>query len=83
VSKIPPVNWTLFRENRATFSWEALKKYDGQWVAFSMDGRRVVASHEDLDELKTLVEAAGETMQTVILECVDFQGKFADRVELG
>lgn len=61
-----------FQANRARFSWEELRKYDGRWVAFSGDGRRIVASHEDLLQLDALIRAAGEDPENVALERVVF-----------
>jgi hypothetical protein len=72
----------VFQKNRARFTRAELEKYDGQWVAFSDDGSRIVASSEDLGELDKLVTAAGEDPQKVGYECIDFQGRFADHVEL-
>ena len=66
------VNVREFQENRARFSWDDLRKYDGQWVAFSSDGRRVVASHDDLMKLNDLIIAAGEDPQDTPLERIEF-----------
>jgi hypothetical protein len=45
-------------------------KYRGQWIAISPDGQRVVAGHADLEQLDSLVIAAGEDPETVALEHV-------------
>jgi hypothetical protein len=55
-----------------------LDKLRGQWVAFSLDGRRVIASHEDLAELDRLILAVGEDPEKVALERIE-----ADEVCLG
>ena len=61
-----------FQQNRARFSWEDLKAYDGQWVGFSADGRRIVASATDLPELDARIRSAGEDPEEVWLERIAF-----------
>src|SRR5260370_36902907 len=53
------------RENRAAFPEADLAKYRGQWVAFSMAGRRIVAGAPDLVELDTLLLAMGKSPEQV------------------
>ena len=57
-----------FRENRQRFPLEELRKYCGQWVAFSADGRRIVANAPTLEALEQQLEAAGEDPQQVWFE---------------
>jgi hypothetical protein len=57
-----------FRQNRPRFPREELAKYRGQWVAFSPDGRRIVASGETLELLHQRLEAAGEDAQQLVFE---------------
>ena len=45
-----------------------LMKYRGQWIAVGPDGRRVVAGHADLEQLDSLVIAAGEDPETVAVD---------------
>ena len=59
------------RENRALFPAAELARYRGQWVAFSMDGRRVIASAVTLRELDALLVAQGEDPEKVALEFLD------------
>lgn len=66
------MNVKEFQENRALISWDELRKHDGKWVAFSADGRRVVASHEDLASLDALIVAAGENPEETPLERIEF-----------
>lgn len=68
-----------FRENRAKFSWDDLAAYNGQWVAFSSDGSRIVASAEDLMELERLIRAAGEDPDLVGYERIELD----DQISLG
>ncbi len=62
-----------YRQNRARFPAEDLRRYDGQWVAFSADGRRVVASGESVGQLSDRVVAAREDMQDVVLERIEVE----------
>jgi hypothetical protein len=50
---------------------DTLQKYDGQWVAFSEDGRRIVAAADSLLELDQLIIAAGENPELVGLERIE------------
>ena len=66
------MNLKEFRANRARFSREELMNHDGKWVAFSMDGRRIIASSADLAALDALVVAAGENPEQMALERIEF-----------
>ena len=44
-----------FLENRDRFPRAELARYRGQWLAFSGDGRRIIARHEDFGALNQLV----------------------------
>ena len=70
---------TEYEENRSHFTVEQLLPYEGQWVAFSLDGQRIVAAAPDLLELDRRIREAGEDPQNVGLECVHF----ADYVDVG
>jgi hypothetical protein len=59
-----------YRVNRARFPREELARYQGQWVAFSSDGCRVVAAAESLDRLEEQLKAAGEDPRQLVLEGV-------------
>jgi hypothetical protein len=59
-----------FRQNRQRFPREELEKYLGQWVAFSPDGRRIVASAATLAALEEYLKAAGEDAQRLAFENV-------------
>jgi hypothetical protein len=57
-----------FRENRKRFPREELAKYRGQWVAFSPDGRRIVAGAATLEDLEVRLQAMGEDAQRLAFE---------------
>lgn len=61
-----------FRANRDRFAVTELAKYQGQWVAFSSDGRRIIASHLDLVALDNLIVATGEDPEKAALEWIEF-----------
>jgi hypothetical protein len=47
---------------------EELEQYRGNWIAFSADGSRIVASSPTLAGLDARVRAAGEDPEQVVLE---------------
>jgi len=47
---------------------EDLHKHRGRWVAFSADGRRIVASGVTLAEVDAQLHRAGEDPEEVLLE---------------
>ncbi|HKB38385.1 MAG TPA: DUF5678 domain-containing protein [Gemmataceae bacterium] len=57
-----------YQTNRARFPRVELEQYRGSWVAFSGDGRRIVASGETIQRLEEQLAAAGEDPQQVVLE---------------
>lgn len=60
----------VYVENRQKFLPEDLLPYAGQWVAWSADGARIVAHHEDLGELTRMVEAEGLDREEVVFDCI-------------
>jgi hypothetical protein len=60
----------LYRENRAKIPPEELTRHKGQWVAFSQDGARIVASAKTLETLDNRIVAAGENPEMVVLEYI-------------
>lgn len=59
------------RRKPCKFPAEERRKYDGQWIAFSADGRRIVASAEDIDSLEDRLAAAGQDPEKLTFERVD------------
>jgi hypothetical protein len=76
------VNIKEYRENRSRFPVTELVRYQGQWVAFSADGCRIVASSEDLETLDKQIVAAGEDPENVGLERIEFDDIFLGGAEL-
>jgi hypothetical protein len=76
------VNPQEYRENRAQVPCAELMKYQGQWVAFSADGSRIVAGSEDLEMLDRLVMAAGENPEDVAIERIELENTCLGGAEL-
>ena len=72
------MNPEVYRENRARLPSAELSRCQGQWVAFSLDGRRIIASSEDLAALDKLIIDAGENPDQVAFERIE-----SDDVSLG
>lgn len=58
----------LYESNRQRFTPTELAPYVNQWVAFSLDGRRIVAAAPSLLVLDQQIVALGESPQHVGLE---------------
>src|SRR5713226_8966347 len=57
-----------FLRNRALFQADDVQQYDGQWVAFSRDGTKIIAAAPDLLELGRKLEEIGQDPQQVVFE---------------
>jgi hypothetical protein len=55
-------------KNRLAFPLDELAKHRGEWVAWSPDGSRLVASSPDPDALDDLIRAAGEDPENCPIE---------------
>jgi hypothetical protein len=58
------MNMQEFLKNRAAFPLAELAKHRGEWVAWSPDGTRLVATSRNPDVLDDLIRAAGEDPET-------------------
>jgi Family of unknown function (DUF5678) len=73
---------SLYEENRARLPVQELQRYAGKWVAFTMDGRRIVAGADTLLELEERLTAAGEDPQNVAFERIEFEDSLLGGAEL-
>jgi hypothetical protein len=71
-----------YQANRSRFPITELAKYHGQWVAFSMEEGRVIASSKDLSTLDVMVVAAGEDPEQVAFERIDLDERHLGGAEL-
>jgi hypothetical protein len=69
----PEIPWLgpEYFENWRTFPIDELVKYEDQYIAWSWDGSRILASDPDRDELDRKLEAAGIDPSRVVHEYVD------------
>jgi len=70
-----------FNENRPKIDPEEIRKHRGEWVAFSADGRRIVASDPDLEGLEKCLDAAGVDQREVIFEFIPSTDTFIGGAE--
>ena len=68
VQSKPQLDWGVYVVNRAKWGVEELRPYAGQWLAWSLDGSRIVAHHADPNVVCDSVLAAGLTGEEVVLE---------------
>jgi hypothetical protein len=66
------MSWDEHYRNRSEFPYEELLKYEGQQVAWSLDGKRILAGHEDPLQLVAGLTAAGYKSDEYVLSFVDF-----------
>ena len=59
-----------YRNSRRAFPLDELAKYRSQWVAFSPDGRRILASGQAIECVETQLSALGEDPQQVVFEYI-------------
>lgn len=68
--------------SQADFPLEELQKHRGRWVAFSADGRRLVASAVTLTDVEAQLRVAGENPEEVLLERISDGGHILSGSEL-
>jgi glucose/arabinose dehydrogenase len=66
-----PLDLSQYEANRSKFPPDELAKYWGKQVAFSPDGRRIVASGDTLEQLDAALEAAGIHFSQVVTSYID------------
>jgi len=68
-----------YLKNRQRFSLDELDKYAGKYVAWSPDGRRIIASADDPLKLVETIDALGFDSSDVVIEPVPYP----DEIVLG
>lgn len=69
--RLAPPDLSQYHENRAKFPPEELAKYAGLFIAFSPDGKRIVASGRTDEEMEENLIAAGIDPSQVVGSYVD------------
>jgi hypothetical protein len=59
-----------FRRNQSCFPRAELEKYNGQYVAWSLDGARILAADPDPLRVDALVRAAGHDPAAILVSRV-------------
>ena len=75
--------WNEHVKNRSAFPPEELAKYEGQHVAWSLDGTRILAGHADPLALVASLRAAGYTSDDFILSYVESESEPAGNPSSG
>jgi len=57
-----------YRENRDRHTADELRPYAGQWIAWNLEGTKVVAHQQDGQEVIRQVEAQGLDANRVVME---------------
>jgi hypothetical protein len=68
-----PAATTDYRQNRDKFSIEELRKRNGDWVAFSADRQRIIASAATIAELANQVRALHQDLRDFVLEHIEIE----------
>ena len=69
------MKWDEHVKNRNQFPFEELLKYEGQHVAWSIDGTRILAGDKDPMNLLAKLQEAGYTSEDFVLSFVDFDSQ--------
>ena len=77
-----PIPGAESQRGSAEFSLEELSEHRGRWVAFSPDGRRLLASSANLADLDALVCRLGEDPEEVLLKRIPGDGSIRSGSEL-
>ena len=64
------IDGNLFNVNRNKFTYEQLIPYAGQHVAWSTDGTRIVAHHDDFEGLFVAVLQSGLSSEEVVFSYI-------------
>jgi hypothetical protein len=66
------VNWNEHAKNRNAVPYEELVKYENQYVAWSLDGTRILAGDRDPLRLVALLTTEGYRSDDYVLSSVSF-----------
>ena len=60
----------LFNRNRGEFPQDELLKYTDEWVAWNLDGSRILAHDRDLKRLSDEMESLGLDPEVTVVEWI-------------
>ncbi|HWG41920.1 MAG TPA: hypothetical protein VN688_03970 [Gemmataceae bacterium] len=72
--RLDPPDLRYYEENRSKFPLDELAKYGGKHVAFSLDGTRILASADSMEEVEEKLIAAGINPNRVVGAYIDEPG---------
>jgi hypothetical protein len=70
-SDTPWIDARRFNENQRNFPAQELQRFAGQHIAWSQDGRRILASAPTMQALFEKLAEAGQPTNQVVLDYVD------------
>ncbi len=65
----------VYRRNRDSVPLDELVQYGDQWVAWCLDGTRVMAHHHDPNEMTNQLRIAGISSEDVVVEYIPPEGE--------
>lgn len=65
------IDWNIFHENQQRYPLDQLSAYEGRHVAWSLDGTRILASGDGMEELSRNLRAAGIDPGRVVFDYID------------
>jgi hypothetical protein len=67
--------WREYLKNRQAFPLDELRKYRGRYIAFSLDGLRILASGATMEEVEEHLLAAGIAPDRVVGSYIPADGE--------
>jgi hypothetical protein len=64
------LDWDVFVQNQNLWTYEQFEPYRGHWVAWSLDGKSIVAHHADLSEVVRTAEGLGFSSEQYLLDVI-------------
>ncbi len=69
--RLEPIDFGEYEKNRVNFPVDELIKYAGKFIAFSPDGKRIVAHGETEEALEEMLKSLGIHWSRVVHSYVD------------
>lgn len=73
---------SAYEKNRSQIPLTDLTRHAGQWVAFSLDGTRILASAPNIGELEDRLGSLGVDLGQVAFERIEFEDSQLGGAEL-